>query len=73
MSMDFIPAETDYTISRAERRRKLREDYKFYKRGNPKINPPRWGGNRKMTRSGVYGEDLEGLYVDYDKDMGNLL
>lgn len=49
----YIPA-VDYTKSRAERRRELREMTFEPKR----INPPKRGPNRKMRRSGHFGDDI---------------
>lgn len=47
MSMDYIPLGVDYTKSRAERRREVKENW--YNNMKP---TPTSGPNRKMRRSG---------------------
>ena len=63
MSMDFVPA-TDYKTSRPERRRQQKEMMRAMSKGTRRINAPHRGPNRKMRRTGNWGE-IDGYTVEY--------
>lgn len=68
MSYDYIP-QTDYSLSRAERRRKEKESFgrMFKGKGDRKIAPARRGPNRAMRRSRPGSDTTKPVHVDYDQ------
>lgn len=58
MSTDQLPHSTYYSLSRAERRRKEKEEFgRMYKgKGNRKIYPACRGPNRTMRRHGPWDD-----------------
>ncbi len=59
MSMEDVKEEVDYTLSRAERRRAFRKEFRAIWKGKEKkeVEQPREGTNRWMRRHGIFDLD----------------